>query len=144
MRFIRIEGSYVPVVRIREIRPASQERGTPQARFTLDDDDVRTGFFPPELQDALTEELIPAPPGYEALFFEFEGEKTDKIASREQVIAFAYDPVATYLVPVTPQSGRMSTFAVKTPTGQVYTSSETFFETEEEFIKARAEGKIDG
>jgi hypothetical protein len=89
--------------------------------------------------DALAEQIVPAPPGYEA-YREFDLDldfgDDDEIPRQlewKPVVAFAYEPRSNLLDPVTVDDGRLSNYAVRSPNGRVHTSSESFFENVDEY-----------
>jgi hypothetical protein len=123
--FLHIGNTYFNVSQIKTVKPFSKPNDPAHwAAIELVDGVRFEGLVLPDRLEALERQIFPAPPGYEHISVEFEdGEvKTWK----ETVVAFAYEPGGTELLPLTLECGLRESFAVKTPQGTIHCPDTTY------------------
>jgi hypothetical protein len=128
-----INSQYVVQIRLR----ARSQPAAANAAFIMHDGSEIDGFATESNLDLLAATIVPAPPGYEAyrqydMYFDEDGvpEKLDW----KPVIAFAFFPGVEMLAPITADGGCLEKYGVREPDGTVYTSSETFFKTADDYL----------
>ena len=123
--FLHIGSRYFNINSIKAVRPYSKPNDPAHwAEIELTDGTKFNDLVLPDQVEALSRQYFPAPPGYETLDVEMDGNEI-KIW-RETVIAFAYDAGASDLAPVTLEAGLRERFAVKTPAGTVHCPGVTY------------------
>jgi hypothetical protein len=130
--FLLVGNTYFNVSQIKCVRPFSKPNDPAHwAMIELIDGIKFEGLVLPDQLEAFSRKYFPAPPGYENLSVELDGGEV-KIWT-ETVVAFAYDPGADELAPVTLESGLRGSFAVRTPKGTVHCVGTTY-PSQEQFI----------
>lgn len=138
--FIRLESTrnanwrYINTNSIREIVFSEGRQLSGNVKIVFTDDTVAEGFLPSGAIDHIYGAIIPAPDGYSNLTY--IEPLDDEIGSlgTEPIVAFVVDPAADQLHPITAENGRLTTYAVRQPSGHIYTSEEQFFESEAAFL----------
>lgn len=132
--FIQFGNRHINLRHVVEIRERSHTSGEDNITVVLQDGSSHSGFLTENALSALSEEIIPAQPGYEAyreydLDLDFgDSEALPATLEWKPVVAFIYSPDHGILEPITAEDGRLNRFAVRQPNGRVYTSHETFFD----------------
>jgi hypothetical protein len=133
--FIRIGSDFVNVDQIAEIRFHPEEAAKPNATVVTKDGKVQQAYLLETEIDDLSSTIIPAPPGYDAhrqfeLTFDDDGLNP---TIWTPVVAFAIERGEYQLDPITAEDGRLRKYAVRSPTGRIYTSQEEFFDCTEDY-----------
>jgi len=140
--FLQIGGRYFNINSIKSIRPYSKPNDPAHwAEIELMDGSRFDDLVLPDQLDAFSRNYFPAPPGYESLGVEVDGDEV-RIWS-ETVIAFAYDAGASELAPITLESGLRESFAVKTPGGTVHCPGMTYL-SQDHFVTKKLEAQKRG
>jgi hypothetical protein len=130
--FIRLGNKLVNSRYVVEIRLRSQQTEN-NATLVMHDGSELNGFALQSEVEALTEQIVPAPPGFEAYReFDLGFDDDDEIPEEldwKPVVAFAVHSGGGGLDPITADDGRLNKYAVRAPGGKVHTSSEEFFES---------------
>jgi hypothetical protein len=137
--FIRVGNRLLNSQYVVEIRSHSHVPGEDNVTIILRDGTSHTGFMSEREINALSEEIIPAPSGYDVyrgfdLEFDYgDGDEIPPQLEWKPVVAFIYDPTNSLLDPITADDGRLDNYAVRSPNGKVHTSSEEFFENVDDY-----------
>jgi len=110
--------------------------GEDNATVYLQDGTHRPGFLIEEEVDSLCTRVLTAPAGYD-VHRPYEIDFSDGFDDKLQwtpVVAFAFQPGVSYLIPITAEDGQLSNFAVRQPNGRIYTSLEEFFDNTDEYL----------
>jgi hypothetical protein len=137
--FIRVGNRLLNSQYIVEIRSRSHTPSENNATIVLHDGTEYDGFVPESVMDALAEQIVPVPPGFEVCVeydFDLDYGNDEEIPAPlewKPVIAFIYEPSSNLRDPVTVDEGRLRNYAVRSPNGRVHTSSDNFFENADEY-----------
>jgi hypothetical protein len=102
--FLQFGNKFINTSQIKCIRPFEKKDDAGQwAQIEMLDGETFEGLLSVEKAEALTRQYFPAPAGFENLDFDF-AENPIKLM-RETVVAFAYEPGADLLIPITAEGG---------------------------------------
>lgn len=131
--FIEVGSRQINLRYVVEIRRLNRDHGEDNVSVVLHDGSSFSGFMTESALSAITEQVVPAHPGYDAHRDDLVFDDAPPPLEWKPVVAFIYHPDAGILQPITAEDGRLDQFAVRLPNGKIYTSHETFFENADEY-----------